>query len=333
MIKAWLLLLAAAYSPQLMATPEEIKPLVLFQGEVSEGTFLHMVEQGINEFEAVSSIPVVKKRLKRDNSLYLEEIEKGAVAGFSPIVVQDSNSIETFGNVAKANPATKFISLDVAYDVPNILGLTFNHAEGAYVIGFIAGLKTRTNHVGFIGAIDIPVLENFRCGYELGLKKANSNARLSTQYINNGVLSWDDLEKARALALQMVSEQVDIIFPVAGFASKAVMDTMKNLGPGHFSFGIDFNLNHDYPNTLLASFEKRSDKAIFAALMLLKNGIWNSNEKHFGIKQGIINVAVNQDNPSLSKKDKELISDLIIQLKGKNNAISREIITQCEIGR
>ncbi|WP_220760373.1 MULTISPECIES: BMP family ABC transporter substrate-binding protein [unclassified Shewanella] len=333
MIKTWFLFLVATFSSHVMATQEEIKPLVLFQGEVAEGSFLHMIEQGIKDFENVSSIPVEQVRLKRDNGLYLEELEKSALAGFSPIVVQDSNSIETFGNIAKANPATKFISLDVAYDIPNILGLTFNHAEGAYVIGFIAGLKTKTNNVGFIGAIDIPVIEGFRCGYELGLKKANAKARLSTRYINNGVLSWDDFESARKLTEEMVNRQVDIVFPVAGNASKAVMDSMKESGAGHYSFGVDFNSNHLYPDTLLASFEKRSDKAIFAALMFLKNGIWNSNEKHFGIKQGIIEITVNPENASLSSDDTQQINDLIIQLKGKNNPVSRQISTQCEIGR
>ncbi len=333
MIKVWIgiVLWIVTFSSDVFAAKEEIRPLVLFQGEVAEGSFLQMVEKGVIEFENVTSIPVVQKRLPRGDELYLQELEKSAKEGFSPIIVQDSNSLPLFANIAKAYPATKFISLDVAYDVPNILALTFNHAEGAYVIGFIAGLKTKTNRVGFIGGIDIPVINNFRCGYELGLQQANADITLVSRYINKGTFSWDDLESAQALSEEMINQGVDVIFPVSGMASKAVMDTMKKAGPHYYSFGIDSNSNADYPETLLASFEKRSDKAIFAALMLLKNGIWNSTEKHFGIKQGIIEITANPQNSELTASDREKINELVTRLKGKNNTISREILTHCKV--
>ena len=333
MIKVWIgiVLCIASFSFDALAAKEEIKPLVLFQGEVAEGSFLHMVEKGVLAFEQATSITVVQKRLPRGDERYLKELENSAKQGFSPIIVQDSNSLARFANIAQAYPATKFISLDVAYDVPNILALTFNHAEGAYVVGFMAGLKTKTNKVGFIGGLDIPVINNFRCGYELGLQQANANATLVTRYINKGTFSWDDLDSAQQLSQQMLSDNVDVIFPVSGMASQAVMDTMKAAGPQHYSFGIDANSNADYPQTLLASFEKRSDKAVFAALMLLKNGIWNGTEKHFGIKQGIIQITVNPENTALNASDKQKVDELITQLKGKNNRISREILTHCKV--
>ena len=56
-----------------MAAPEKIKPLVLLQGEMVEGSFLYMVEQGVIEFEKATSIPVIKKHLKRDDDIYRSE--------------------------------------------------------------------------------------------------------------------------------------------------------------------------------------------------------------------------------------------------------------------
>ncbi|RBW64800.1 BMP family ABC transporter substrate-binding protein [Vibrionales bacterium C3R12] len=330
MAKKILGLIAALLTSHALAAHDELKPLVLFQGKLDEGTYLHMIDRGITRFEEVSLIPVTRKRLERDNEAYLSELRKNAEQGYSPIIVQDANSLEHFDQVANNYPSTRFISLDVAFDVPNILGLTFNHAEGAYVIGYAAGLKTTTNKVGFIGGLDIPVIENFRCGYELGLKKANPTATLSTDYINTGAFSWDDSATAKRLAETMTSNDVDVIFPVAGFASQAVMETMKNT-EGGYSFGIDYDYSSKYPNTVVASLEKRADRAIFAALMLLKNDIWNSNEKRFGIKQGIINIIINKNNSNLSDDEKEQINDVLVKLKGKNNSVTREISTLCQI--
>ncbi|MGF1763059.1 BMP family ABC transporter substrate-binding protein [Aliivibrio kagoshimensis] len=316
---------------QLLSAKEAFNPLVLFQGEVEPGSYLYRIERGISRFEESTNIMVARKHLIRDNSLYIQELKESATSGYNPIIVQDSNSITNFEEIAKSYPSTRFISLDVAYDVPNVLGLTFNHAEGAYVIGYAAGLKSKTNKVGFIGGMTIPVIENFQCGYELGVKDANKNVMVSVDYINKGAFSWDDVETAQKLTQVMLDGDVDVVFPVAGFASKAVMETMKTSGTGGYSFGIDYNYNQQYPETLIASFEKRADKAIFAALMLLNNDIWNSNEKHFGIKQEIINIAINHDNPTLTKAEIKKINDLIVQLKGNNSAVTHKISMLCQM--
>ncbi|MBA5764026.1 BMP family ABC transporter substrate-binding protein [Vibrio sp. 404] len=321
-------LLCTLVSTSTFATEAEIKPIVLFQSEIHQGSYLYLVDKGTRRFEQTTSIPVTRKIIDKSNGLYIQELINAAKEGYSPIVVIESNSMDTFADVARTYPSIRFISLDVSYHVPNILGLTFNHAEGAYIIGYLAGLKTKSNKVGFIGGKNIPTINNFKCGYELGLKDSNPTAVLNTDYINKGPRSWDDVDSAKAISQKMLDENVDVIFPVAGYASLGVMEAVKNDGDS-FSFGVDQDYSMQFPSSTLASLEKKVDVAVFAALMQLKNGIWNGNRKHFGIKQGVINVAINSHNPSVSTSDKTLIDKLILELKGKNNAISQKINLSC----
>ncbi|NOH95643.1 BMP family ABC transporter substrate-binding protein [Vibrio sp. 99-70-13A1] len=319
--------------PTALATTQVFKPLVLFPAELYKGSYSQLINNGISRFEEQTGVTVKRIRIKRNNALYVEELNKAASEGYSPIIVQDSNSINTFGHIARQHPSIRFISLDVSYHVPNILGLTFNHAEGTYVLGYLAGLKTSSNQIGFIGGLDIPVINNFQCGFELGIKDSNPKATLSTQYINNGALSWSDTDTAHTMSEEMLSKGIDIIFPAAGYSSVGVMDAVKEHsqnGQPSYSFGVDYDYSDKYPNTSLASLEKKVDIAVFAALMQLKNEIWNGNRKHFGIKQGVINVTVNPKTPKLSPEDKKIVDKLIIELKGKNNAISQRIAQSCQ---
>ena len=328
-----ILISALVASPTALATTQAFKPLVLFPAELYKGSYSQLINNGISRFEEQTGVTVKRIRIERDNALYVEELNKAASEGYSPIIVQDSNTINSFGRIARQHPSTRFISLDISYHVPNILGLTFNHAEGSYVIGYLAGMKTESNKVGFIGGLDIPVINNFKCGFELGIKDSNPRVILSTQYINNGALSWSDTHTAHSMSVDMLNSGIDIIYPAAGYSSVGVMDAVKERtenGQPSYSFGVDYNYSDKYPHTSLASLEKKVDIAVFAALMQLKNEIWNGNRKHFGIKQGVINVIVNPNTPKLSPEDKKIVDKLIIELKGKNNAISQRIAQSCQ---
>ena len=149
-----------------------------------------------------------------------------------------------------------------------------------------------------------------------------------TRYVDNGAFSWDDIETASRLAKQLLAEGADVIFPVTGYASVGVMESVKSHGAS-FSFGIDNDYSSDFPNSSLASLEKRVDVAIFAALMQLYKGIWNGNQKHFGIKQGVIAITLNEQNSSLTDTDMQIARKLKIDLKGKSNPTTQRIDQFC----
>lgn len=310
------------------ARVDNFQPLVVFQGKLQPGSYLQLIEQGIQRFELNTGVSVKRIHLAPDNSQYISELEQAAQQGYSPILIQESSALSSFQDVTQRNPSTRFISLGIAYHVPNVLGLVFGHAEGAYAIGYLAGRKTQTNKVGFIGGMNIDVINQFQCGYELGVQDANSNATVYTKYINSGEASWEDTQRAKQLTQSLLADQVDVIFPVAGLASFGVVDTIRDNDFG-YSFGIDYDYSSRYPETTLASLEKKVDLAVYAALMQLKNGIWNGNRKTLGVKQGVISISLNHNNPALNEQDKQAVKTILLDLQGKNSVISQRINQHC----
>lgn len=323
------ILIAFNVSNSWAETEITFKPIIIYQGSVAEGSYQYLLDSGVKKFERISGHKVERVLIDRDLSQYILEVENAAKQDYSPIIVQDSNVIARFDSIVSNYPATKFISMDVSYEIPNVLGITFDHAKGAYIIGFLAGLKTKSNIVGFIGGIDIPVINEFECGYRVGLNDANPSAKLLTRYINTGTHSWEDTVSAKRISEELFAQNVDIVFPAAGLASLTVIDTANKYNLQ--AFGVDIDVSAQYPDTVLATLEKRSDSAIFAALMQINNRVWNHNNKVFGMKQNVINIKVNTLNPRLSQAEIGVIKQLVGKMKGEDTLLYQKLNHYCAV--
>ena len=83
--------------------------------------------------------------------------------------------------VAAANPDVNFaiVDDDSLAAVPNVASLTFAEEQGSYLVGVAAGKKTKTNKVGFIGGVNVPLIQKFQAGFEAGVKAANPDATVT----------------------------------------------------------------------------------------------------------------------------------------------------------
>ena len=63
-------------------------------------------------------------------------------------------------------------------DAKNVKSILFNAQESAYLAGLVAGKMTKTNSVGFIGGMELPVIDTFKYGFMAGVKAATPNAEV-----------------------------------------------------------------------------------------------------------------------------------------------------------
>ena len=51
----------------------------------------------------------------------------------------------------------------------NVACLTFAEEQGSYLVGAVAALKSESGKVGFIGGVNVPLIQKFQAGYEAGV--------------------------------------------------------------------------------------------------------------------------------------------------------------------
>lgn len=127
---------------------------------------------------------------------------------------------------ATKNPTQKFAIVDASYDppLPNVFGMTFNTAQGAFLGGYLAAGMSQSGKVATYGGLPIAPVTIYMDGFQEGVEYYNKQKGKSVQ-----VLGWDyktqkgtfagsftDQNKGKSIAATFIQQGADVIFPVAG---------------------------------------------------------------------------------------------------------------------
>ena len=52
---------------------------------------------------------------------------------------------------------------------PNVASIMFKEQEGAFLAGVAAARMTKSDKIGFVGGMEIPVIERFQAGFLAGV--------------------------------------------------------------------------------------------------------------------------------------------------------------------
>src|SRR5262249_24544458 len=146
--------------------------LVLDRGGKDDKSFNASAHEGA--MRAKSKLGVFVKYVEAsDDNAFEPSLRAFAQRDFDLIIGIGFGQRDAVKKVALQFPKKHFAIVDAQVDAPNVRSLMFEEHEGAYLIGAIAALTSKTGKVGFAGGMDIPLIRRFSLAYEAGAKKAN----------------------------------------------------------------------------------------------------------------------------------------------------------------
>lgn len=129
-------------------------------------------------------------------------------------------------SAAQAHTDQKFAIVDAAYDppLPNVFGMEFNTAQGAFLGGYLAAGMTKTGKVATYGGIKIGPVTIYMDGFWEGVQYYNKQKNKNVQVLGwsektqNGTFanSFTDQNKGKQITNNFEQQGADIVFPVAG---------------------------------------------------------------------------------------------------------------------
>ena len=215
--------------------------------------------------------------------------------GANPIIMTGFAFGDVLNTVAPDFPDTKFGIIDMVVEQPNVKSVVFTEDQGSYLVGMMAGLASKTNTVGFIGGMDIPLIRRFGCGYAQGVKAVKPDATVILNMTGTTPAAWNDPVKGAELAKAQKSQGADVIYAAAGGTGVGVLQTAAD--EGILSIGVDSNQNYMHPGQVLTSMMKRVDNAVYEAFKEgedLKPGI-----NVMDLKAGGVGYAMDENNAKL----------------------------------
>ncbi|MGD9919052.1 MAG: BMP family protein [Paenirhodobacter sp.] len=204
------------------------------------------------------------KELEMQSEAQREQaLRRLAESGANPIVMTGFAFGDVLNTVAPEYPDTKFAIIDMVVDQPNVRSVVFTEEQGSYLVGMMAAMASKTDTVGFIGGMDIPLIRKFACGYVQGVKAAKPDAKVVQNMTGTTPSAWNDPVKGSELTKAQIAQGADVIYAAAGGTGIGVLQTAAD--EKILSIGVDSNQNHLHPGQVLTSMVKRVDNAVYDA--------------------------------------------------------------------
>ncbi len=333
MTKIKLMIASVACAMMMMAgaaTAAEFKPAVVFDmGGKFDKSFNEGVWNGVQRFTKETGVKVLEFEVT--NPTQREQAMRRMVERGATIVLGVGfGQADAIAKVAADYPDVQFSIIDVNWlDAPNLRQYVFKEQEGSFLVGVAAAIASKSNKVGFVGGMDIPLIHKFACGYRGGVKSVNADAEVFQNMTGTTPAAWSDPAKGNELAKSQIDRGADVVFHAAGSTGLGVINAAVETG--NLAIGVDSNQNGIAPGSVLTSMLKRVDVAAYHTFMDAKDGKFTSGVRNLGIAEDGVDWAQDENNaplitPELRAAVEQARADI---LSGKIKVHNYEVDMNC----
>ncbi|MER6621132.1 MULTISPECIES: BMP family protein [unclassified Streptomyces] len=247
--------------------------------------------------------------------------------GYNPVIGVGFAYGPAMKAVAAKYPKTTFGIVDSVVEGDNVASLVFAEEQASYLAGVAAAKATKTNTVGFVGGVDIPLIHKFQAGYEQGVKATNPKVKVIPQYLTQTAEEggFSSPDKGKAAAEGQIEKKADVIYQAAGLSGQGVIEAAAKAKV--WAIGVDSDQYKQealaaYKDYILTSALKDVGGAVYALAESVEDGKPLTGTQVFDLK--VDGVGLSESNPKMAEiagltdavnKAKEGIIDGSIQVK------------------
>jgi basic membrane protein A len=264
-------------------------------------SFNEGVWNGVQKFTKETGVEVMEFEVTNETQRE-QAMRRMAERGATIVLGVGFAQADAIAKVASEYPDKQFSIIDVGWlDAPNLRQYVFKEHEGSYLVGVAAALASKTDKVGFVGGMDIPLIRKFACGYVGGVKSVSGSAAVYQNMTGTTPSAWNDPAKGAELTRSQIDRGADVVYHAAGGTGVGVIQAAADAGK--LAIGVDSNQNGMAPGSVLTSMLKRVDVAAYETFKDAMNGSFSSGIKVLGVAEGGVDWALDDNNASLITAD------------------------------
>lgn len=192
-----------------------------------------------------------------------------ASEGYNPVIAIGFAYADALKVVAAQFPNTRFAIVDAGVEgAKNVTPLLFAEEQGSFLAGVIAAYKSKKCSVGFVGGVNVPLIQKFEAGFYQGAKAAAPNIKIEKKYLTPaGDLSgFNDPNKGKVASDGLIDGGADVLYQAAGGSGKGVFSAAMSRGAQ--AIGVDSDQYKqttvaDSKDIIISSVLKRVDVAVY----------------------------------------------------------------------
>lgn len=302
---------APAQPTEQAAAPAEkpLKVVLLINGTLGDKSFFDSADNGMKLIKEQLGAETKTIEMSYDETKWEPTLLDVSEQDWDVIIVGTWQMTENLQKVAAEHPEKKYIIFDTAVDYSagdfsNVYSIGYKQNEGSFLAGALAAritnsdlpLANKKKNIGFLGGMDIPVINDFLVGYIQGAKHIDKDIKVAVSYVGN----FSDSAKGKEMALAQYNAGADIGFNVAGQAGLGQLDAAKE--KKKYAIGVDSDQamlfkdkDAEKSDLICTSVLKRVDMSLLRAIKMHKEGTAPyGKEEQLGLKEECIGLAQNE---------------------------------------
>ncbi len=185
---------------------EDIKVGFIYVGPIGDEGYSFAHDQGRKELEAMGIATTYVENVPETADC--EKTIRDLIDQGCNVIVATSFGFGQFTlNAAKDFPEVYFFHCSGNLTNENMTAYFGRAYEARYLSGIAAGLKTKSNKIGYVAAMPIPEVVRGANAFALGVKSVNPNATVEVVWTN----TWYDPALEKQAAVQLLNNGCDVL--------------------------------------------------------------------------------------------------------------------------
>lgn len=303
-----------ASEPQDAMETAPIRVSIVYPGDcLGDSSYCDVLYNGVQKAKAELGVEITE--MESNFETWDMQLRAGAEnAGL--VITSGYQMADPVSRVAPEFPDVMFVIFDAAVDLPNVVSFTHRVNEGTFLLGAIAGLKSKTGKVGYLGGANVPLLHEFEAGYLAGVKAVNPEAEIMRGYVADDQEGFYNPVKGQEIASTQYDSGVDVIYAMADQSGFGAVEAAQ-LAEDRYVIWNYIDISDVAPGVVLTGLRVGIDASAYNVVQAFATG---------NLMAGVRSLGLAEDNVGyiLTEGNKDLLSDALLE---KVEALKASIIT------
>jgi basic membrane protein A len=194
---------------------------------------------------------------------------------------------------------------------PNVAYFSFAANQSSFLVGVAAAEASKSKQVGFVGGVNIPLIQSFQAGYTAGVHAVDPSIKVDIAYIQESNISgFNDPAGGKTAAAGEYDKGADVVYHAAGASGSGVFDAAVEAGKSDWAIGVDsdqyLTATAAQKPQILTSALKRVDIACYDWLKTVNENKAGTGYLTYDLKNG--GVGYSTSNPAIKPYEAKINS-------------------------
>lgn len=263
---------------------KSLKVGFLYVGPIGDGGWNYSHDVARKELEKQLSVKTLYKESVKEDLAEVEKVCEEMIGGGANVIVGTSfGFMDGMEASAAKHPDVKYLHASgykTSANMSNYFGRIY---QARYLSGIVAGMKTKTNKIGYVAAHPIPEVIRGINAFALGVQSVKPEAVVKVKWTN----TWYDPAKEKEAGKALVSEGVDVITQHQDSAGP--MQAAEEAGISAIGYNTDMKAKA--PKAYMTSPVWNWSPYYVEQIKAIQAGTWKSGSYWKGLEAGIVNLA------------------------------------------